>query len=272
MRLALMEMEIIWEDKQANYEKLVGVLNRLKHLDKLPQFIALPEMSFTGFSMNTKLTEEGDNDSYPTIEFIKKLTMEYELAIAFGWVKKVDKVNKAENHYTIINSAGEVTLDYAKIHPFSYSEEDKYFQGGDMVYVCEDNGFNIGSAICYDLRFPEVFQAMSDKADMILLPANWPTKRREHFITLSYARAIENQCYFATINCRGDIGDIHYSGDSMLVAPTGERVAPLETIEADDSKIFIYEIDNDVDAVREKFPTRKDRKNELYVQFLKHDI
>lgn len=268
MRLALMEMEIIWEDKQANYEKLVGVLDRLKHLNKLPQFIALPEMSFTGFSMNTQLTAEGDNDSYPTIEFVKKLAMEYEIAIAFGWVKKL---NKAENHYMIVNADGEIILDYAKIHPFSFSEEDKYFQGGDSVYTCRNNGFNIGAAICYDLRFPEVFQAVADDVELILLPANWPSKRREHFITLSYARAIENQCYFATINCRGDIGGLHYSGDSMLVAPAGERVAPLEEIEIDNSKIFIYDIDNNVADVREKFPTRKDRKNELYARILKND-
>ena len=53
------------------------------------------------------------------------MSYNYKVAIGFGWIKKIDE--KGENHYTVVSPEGQILADYVKIHPFSYSGEDKYY-------------------------------------------------------------------------------------------------------------------------------------------------
>jgi predicted amidohydrolase len=152
-------------------------------------------------------------------------------------------------------------LDYIKIHPFSFAGEDKYFKGGEKLSTCSIEGFETGVAICYDLRFPELFIKLSEKAELIIVPANWPAARSLHWKTLLRARAIENQCYVAGVNCSGDMDGQTYSGDSAIYSPEGEMLTPVETITINETdKVYIYDIVNDVQEIRDGFPVRNDRK------------
>jgi predicted amidohydrolase len=165
------------------------------------------------------------------------------------------------NHYSVISPNGEALMDYVKIHPFSYAGEDRFFKGGDKLGVCSIGEMNIGTAICYDLRFPELFTHLSEKAELIIVPANWPAARSLHWSTLLRARAIENQCYMAGVNCCGEMDGQVYSGDSALYGPEGEILTPVETITLNETdKIYIYDIVNNVEEVRKSFPVRNDRK------------
>ena len=268
MKLVLAQMNIIWEDKKNNLLKLESALTMVK-----ADLILFPEMSLTGFSMQTELTAEEDEAS---LQAVKTLAKKYETNIGFGWVKQTDKL--CENHYSIVKGDGTVALDYIKLHPFSYSGEDKHFQGGDYVSITNVADFHVGCAICYDLRFPEVFRAMTPEADMILVPANWPGSRRAHWNALLTARAIENRCYVAGVNCCGDMGGQYYSGDSCLVAPDGTYVEPAEILTfpnpcveemygtCKEERLMLYDIKNDVEALRDTFPVLKDRRDKK--QFL----
>lgn len=270
MRLCLAQMNIVWESKEDNISRYKKVLDKVSGKVDMVLF---PEMSLTGFSMNTDVTK----DDGSTIKIFKNLSKEYSVIIGIGYVEKVEDKesnkaeNKAENHYAVING-DEVVLDYAKIHPFSYSDEDKFFKGGDSLGLGNISGWNIGCGICYDLRFPELFQALSKTAELIIVPANWPGKRRTHWMTLLRARAIENQCYMVGVNCGGDINGLSYSGDSAVYSPNGDEVEVKELIKLEDSsedeKILIVEIDNDVDSYREGFPVKKDRREDLYKEFM----
>lgn len=213
--------------------------------------------------MNTKVTAESDRE---TVHIFGQLAKKFELAIGIGWVKQCGDM--CENHYSIVSSeAGEV-LDYAKLHPFSYSGEDKFFKGGDSLGICRIDDMNIGAVICYDLRFPEIFQILSDKADFIVVPANWPEARRTHWLTLLEARAIENQCFIVGINCCGMMQGNYYSGDSCLFGADGTLLNADETIdmsaECADEKLLIYDIKNNTEHVRKAFPVKRDRRCELY--------
>lgn len=256
MKIALLQSHIYWESKKENQEIFLQILKELKKEGIAAIF--LPEMSFTGFSMNIALTQEEEKE---TVIFLKEASKEYGITIGAGWVQKCGK--KAKNHYSIVDHGIEI-LDYAKIHPFSYSGEDDYFEGGDSLSVCKVGDFQTGALICYDLRFPEVFQILSKKCDLILVPANWPARRREHWMTLLSARAIENQCYIAGINCVGEIGELSYSGDSRVINPNGEVLKPLKVLENQGCDVLIYQIENDVESYRKNFPTKKDRKEMLY--------
>lgn len=117
IKLALVQPQIEWEEKERNYAsagKWIGEAVR-----QGAEAVFFPEMSFTGFSMNTEITGEKDAR---TIEHMSALARQHHVSVGFGWVKDcVETCGKCENHYTIVDSAGEVLSDYAKLHPFSYS-------------------------------------------------------------------------------------------------------------------------------------------------------
>lgn len=261
MKIALYEMEIAYENKQANLEAFTEALLLCKN--KNVDFIAGPEMTFTGFSMNTRVTFEDGT----IIEKMKTLAKENSIAIGFGYVKVVDSENwLCENHYGIVSKQGEIISDYVKIHPFSYGDEEKYFVNGDKICICRVEDFNVGTGICYDLRFPEIYQRMSDEAELIVQPANWGGLRRDAWKVLLKARAIENQCYIAGVNCIGKQDTSDYTGDSDLVDPNGDTVKPVDIIGVGlgKSRLLIYDIANDVEKFRTNFPTKHDRRDDLY--------
>ncbi len=256
IKVALVQTQIIWEDKAQNFAIAQKWIREA--VDKKAEAVFFPEMSFTGFSMNTDATKE---DNEQTIQYMKARAQQYHISIGFGWVKDCgQECGKCENHYTVVDSAGNVLSDYAKIHPFSYAGEDVKFQGGSKTAHFVFKGIPWSSLICYDLRFPEIFQAVSEKAHVIIVPANWPAKRSVHWKTLLRARAIENQVYILAVNCVGDIGEISYSGDSCIIDPDGCVKSCLSGSEG----IICFELTDDVEYYRSTFPVKQDRRRELY--------
>ena len=253
MRIALYQMHIAWEDKQANLAKLEEQLKVAS--EKQADLLLLPEMSFTGFSMNTNVTKEAEEK---TVERVSALARQYRVAIGFGWVKNCGQ--KSENHYTIIDKSGKCLSDYAKLHPFSYSGEDQKFRGGEKLASFVVDDVPCSSFICYDLRFPEIFQLASKTAHVIMVPANWPAKRSSHWKILLQARAIENQVYILAINCVGQIDALYYSGDSCIIDPDGQ----VREILSDEEGLIIYDLVDDVEQYRNGFPVKKDRREDLY--------
>lgn len=253
MKVILYQINITWEDKNANF---VCVEKKLKEISsKNVDLFLLPEMSFTGYSMNTNVTKEDDQR---TIKRMTYYARKYDVAVGFGWVK--DCGERSENHYTVINKRGDVISDYVKLHPFSYAKENERFQGGRSIVTFPLEDLIFSSFICYDLRFPEIFQIASKTVDVILVAANWPKVRSEHWKCLLRARAIENQVYIIGINCVGNINGVSYSGDSCIISPEGNILVELSGQEG----VLEYEIENEVPRIRNKFPVRQDRREELY--------
>lgn len=253
MNIALAQTYILWESKAENLYKVNILAERAKKMGA--DIIFFPEMSLTGFSMNVQLTAEYDQE---TVSHIQEVAKKNNIAIGIGWTKGTD--HKAENHYSIINYKGVVISDYVKIHPFSFAHEDEYFQSGDKLQLFSFGGFIWSTFICFDLRFPEIFQLASEKADIIVVPANWPLKREDHWRTLLKARAIENQSYILGINCVGNIGGMRYSGCSMAVSPEGEIMKESKGKE----DLLYITINNNVKDIRENFPVRRDRRKDEY--------
>lgn len=257
MKVALCQMEILWENKEENLLKAEHYIEQAA-LQK-SDVVFFPEMSLTGFSMNIKKTGE---DSGYTVKKIAELALKYGIAIGIGWVNL--KGQKGENHYTIVNKNGVVVDDYIKIHPFSYADENEYFERGERITTFQLKNVKCSNFICYDLRFPEIFQAVSTETEVIIVPANWPEKRREHWMCLLKARAIENQVYMIGINCVGNIGGLEYSGDSCVINPEGECIGRLSRQEG----LILCEIKDDVKGYRSGFPVKNDRRVEYYKQIL----
>lgn len=255
MKIALCQMDIVWEDKQENIKKAEAFIHQSQQQGA--SVILFPEMSLTGFSMQTEVTKEKNGE---TVKCFMEFAKRYETAIGIGWVKEAKE--KAENHYTMIDKNGQVISDYIKIHPFSYSGEHEKFNSGNTIVSFNLNGVMFGNFICYDLRFPEIFQISSKKNHVIILPANWPESRREHWRTLLKARAIENQVYIIGINCVGKQRELSYSGDSCVINPNGDVIVE----ESGTEKLIICKIEDDVETYRSRFPMKKDRQEELYLK------
>ena len=165
------------------------------------------------------------------------------------------------NRYAIISPKGGVLTDYRKIHPFTFGTESVHYTGGDALGFCKIGDWTVSPFICYDLRFPEIFQLASPQAELIVVPANWPEDRVEHFKTLLKARAIENQCYIAGINRVGHARTSVYSGDSMIVDPLGRELAH----GGREEELLVADLDLEmVRKYRAAFPAKIDRKPELY--------
>lgn len=254
MRIALAQMNIEFENKLKNKEKCLNFIKEAK--DKASDLILFPEMTLTGFSMKTNNISEDNNE---TLNWFKSKASDYKLFIGFGHVVK--EANKCENRFTIVSPKGEELLTYAKIHPFSYSSEDKYYEGGNTIVYTQIEDFNVSPFICYDLRFPEIFQIASKECHLITVAANWPKSRRDNWITLLRARAIENQCYIAGVNVIGFIDGFEYSGDSIIIDPIGNVIAKGEAKE----QLIVTNISQkEVMRFRAHFPIKNDRREQLY--------
>ena len=256
MRIALAQTSILWEGKDENIQFAISIIDDCIH--KKVDVVYFPEMSFTGFSMNTEVT--GETDNY-TINRMSEIANKSGVAIGFGWVEKIG--GKCKNQYSVIDKNGVLLSTYAKIHPFSCLGEDKFFDGGNEITTFQIEDVPFSNFICYDLRFPELFRSVADKVHAIIIPACWPAKRSEHWKVLLKARAIENQVYIFAVNCQGDIGGIHYSGNSCIINPDGKILEML----SDKDGLVIYDFLDDVENYRSSFPVLKDRKMDLYKKF-----
>lgn len=257
MRAGVCQLQIIWENREATFRKVHAFMRQAKS-EKI-EICFFPEMTLSGFSMNVEKTK--DTCTEETISRFRKICKDIGIAAGFGWVEK-EQGKKAKNHYSIVSEEGQLLLDYVKIHPFRYGGETKYFEGGNQVQFCSFKGNKIAVAICYDLRFPELFRFMDRDCSLVVIPANWPAARKEHWNCLLQARAIENQVYVMGVNCTGLMNDTYYSGDSTVFNPLGVKLAEVH----DKEKLIYIDISNDVEEYRMKFPVLQDQRIDVRIR------
>lgn len=256
MRIALGQIDMGFEEK----EKAAQLCHTLftEAGEKNVDFVVFPEMTLSGFTLCPEVYGE-DRKNSKTMAFFKEEAKKNSVAVCYGLPVHEDGIST--NHCIMLDETGEQLADYAKIHPFSFGAEAEHYAGGSALQFCEVKGVPVSPLICYDLRFPEPFQILSEKSKLITVIASWPTPRREHWITLLKARAIENQCFIIGVNRSGEGGGLSYIGDSMVVSPTGEVLAHVEG----GNGLTIVDIDlTEVDDYRKSFPVKADRKPLLY--------
>ena len=112
---------------------------------------------------------------------------------------------------------------FCKQHLFRFWQEDQYYQRGQQGPLITTPYGPLGGMVCYDLRFPEVAKRQVFAGSRLLIvSAQWPLSRLDHWQTLLRARAIENQAYVAACNGCGITGAMEMAGHSMIVAPDGQ--------------------------------------------------
>jgi predicted amidohydrolase len=140
--------------------------------------------------------------------------------------------------------------------------EDQHLAAGQHLTTVETSWGQSGLAICYDLRFAEIFRTYAlQGVNLVYLPAEWPHPRLAHWQTLLRARAIENQMYMVGVNRVGTDGTHQFFGHSAIINPWGDTI-----LEGGESEALLTAtIDTDIVAkVRDQIPVFKDRRPELY--------
>ena len=189
MKIALIQLNIVFEVKQTNYERTERFIQEASQA--ACDIAVLPELCVTGFSKNiSAFAEDGDGE---TATILSNMAKTYHINLIAGCMEKAMGLEKAKNVAAVYNREGTLVAKYTKIHPFSFTQEDRYFIPGDQVVTFEVEGMPAGMFICYDLRFPEIFRSLVKDVKAIFVIANWPTSRKAHWETLLRARAIENQ-------------------------------------------------------------------------------
>ncbi len=266
MRVALGQMDMVWENKEASI--LRGERMIQEAVQAQADVIIFPEMSFTGFSMN--LDRIGETAGQPaTMARMSELAKQYRIAIGYGWAALPDGTGMADgdsrgtNRFSLLDSQGNRIAEYVKIHPFTFGGELEQYARGNRIISVPFLGRNVSLFICYDLRFPELFQIASEKSDIIFVIANWPQIRSAQWQVLLRARAIETQSYLVGVNCYGSRDGEQYSGDSMAVDSMGNVLGILSGREG----VLICDLDDRAWGLRQKFSVRTDRQEELYGEY-----
>jgi omega-amidase len=252
MKIALVQMDIEWEDKNMNCNRAVAFIKKAS--ERGCTIIVFPEMFNTGFSMD--IFRIGESGKGETASFLSHMAKEYRINIIAGLPELEIGEEKGRNVAVIYNTGGNLIAKFSKLHPFSFAKEDQYYFAGNDIITFTIAGMPSSIFICYDLRFPEVFRKVARKVQAIFVIANWPTTRKDHWEALLKARAIENQCFIIGVNRSGEDGNgIYYSGASQIFDPLGNTVCAGNETE----EMIIGEFSPDeTDEVRSRFGFLKD--------------
>ena len=219
-------------------------------LSKGCQLIVLPEMWLTGFSAS----EESLKKAETFIEEVKKISRGTDSLIVAGTFP----VKEGEGIYNtaVVIRNGEIVHTRKKLYLFEPMGETKIFSRGTQPEVFSYMRMRLGIAICYELRFPDIFlRLVEDEADIVIVPAQWPDARIEHWRTLLKARAIEGQFFVVGVNVVGSTKRLSFSGFSSIVHPLGHRILEVSHMEG----LFIGTIDlESAEEYRRSIPVRRD--------------
>jgi omega-amidase len=253
MQTIAVQLDIAWGDKLLNFDRVEQALSAI---DIEPgALIVLPEMFATGFDMDApRIAEPFDGE---TDRFLLRLAIETQACILGGLVRRTPD-GRFLNVVRVVSPKGLPLAEYAKLHPFTPSGEDKIFAAGDSIGVFDWGGFRVSPFICYDLRFPEVFRAaMCHGANLFTVSASWPEPRAMHRSALLVARAIENQAFVVGVNRVGTDPAHSYVGESMIVDPSGNVLC----VAAPGAGVLLHTIDPaTVGSVRSQFPVLNDAR------------
>ncbi|MGZ4700668.1 MAG: carbon-nitrogen family hydrolase [Ilumatobacteraceae bacterium] len=256
MRVAAIQHDIVWCDREANFAHLAPMIAGAAATGA--RLILLSETFSTGFA--TDRDDLGEPEGGPSSQFLVDQARRHGVWIG-GSCPEIAAGSPADDqrpHNTLVLAAPDGTQHrYRKIHPFTYGGETKHFRAGDQFVTVDVEGLRVTLFVCYDLRFADEFWQLANDTDVYLVPANWPEARRLPWTALLQARAIENQAYVIGCNRVGTGNGLAYSGDSRIIDPLGEVLAAAAQTES----ILLADITAErVVEVRDRFRFLQDRR------------
>ncbi|WP_446041477.1 carbon-nitrogen family hydrolase [Streptomyces sp. SID1121] len=259
MRASLLQIAV---DPDESVESRRGRVAALVREQRGADLVVLPELWPMGAFAYELFAVEAETPDGPTFEAMSAAARDAGVWLHAGSI--VERVrdggsDRLFNTSLVISPAGELVRTYRKIHRFGFDKGEATLMdaGAELVTVALPDT-TIGLATCYDLRFPELFRGLVDAgAQVLVVPAGWPARRRAHWSLLARARAVENQSYVLACGTAGTHAGVEQAGHSVVVDPWGEVLAEA----GDGEEVLTVELDPARVAVtREQFPALKDRR------------
>jgi omega-amidase len=233
------------------------------------QVVSLPEIWNCPY-VSKYFREYSEPEGGETFQFLSRLARENDILLIGGSIPESDD-GKVYNTSYIFDRKGNLIGKHRKAHLFDVDikggirfMESETFSPGDKATVVDTEYGKMGVAICFDVRFPDLFRKMADMgAKFVVLPAAFSKKTGEdHWDFALRGRALDNQIYLAAASpARDPEGPYVCYGYSRIIDPWGRVLATAATEEA----IVYGEIDLDyVEDVRNQLPILKNRRPELY--------
>lgn len=260
-RVALVQVASPVEESQS--DRIDRVVNLVRAHAGADLYV-LPELWSPGYFAFEHYAERAETLSGPTVTAMSELARELGSWIHLGSL--IERRGDGEtpgaaqlfNTAVLLDPAGNIAQVYRKIHVFGYqSLESKLLTPGDSLSVVDSPVGPVASTTCYDLRFPGLWQQISERgAEAVVIPAAWPAARREHWRVLTQARAIEHQLWVFACNACGTQGEVTLGGFSRIVDPSGIVVAECGAEE----QVIMADLPRDAVALtRADFPVIADR-------------
>jgi omega-amidase len=269
LTIALAQMNVLTGQPDANLARARDFAAQAR--DAGADLLLLPELWFNGYDL-----ERAEERATPLGEggfvHMAALAREFGLYLAGSLLERHAGGACGERRFaysrTVSNTAvlyapdGSLLGSYRKIHRFRLMQEHRYLAPGDRATLCPTPWGPAGLAICYDLRFPELFRVMAlAGAVLFLVPAQWPVRRVEAWLLLARARAVENELIVAACNRVGNDGQATFPGRSLVVDPWGNVL-----VEGDDREgLLIAQADlREIDKARRYLTVYEDRRPDAY--------
>ena len=253
MTLYCCQLDLTWENKQANFAKAGSVLTAAR--PQRDSLVLLPELFATGFTMNAAPLAEKPGGE--TEQFLAGLARELGVFV-LGGVLGAGRQGRGRNLSVVFSPEGREIARYAKMQTFTIGGETAAYEAGNETVLFTWAGFSVAQFICYDLRFPEHFRAATRQgAQLMTVIASWPVARIEHWVVLLRARAIENQAYVVGCNRCGTDPKLTYNGRSLIFSPRGDVLADA----GDGEKVISADLDlGALQAYRKELPFLADMR------------
>jgi len=263
VNISLAQMDVKLGNPRINWAKMQEMTQQAK--SQGGQLVIFPELWDAGFALK-KAKELASAISGGLFAQVTALSKQQGVFITGSMIEK--RGLGLANCAPMISPSSGVIGAYRKIHLFPLMNEDRYFSAGEATLNLSLPWGMTATAICYDIRFPELFRRYAlEGARLVVVPSQFPNPRREHYRTLLRARAIENGIYIAAVNRVGkDIdeesgAETTFFGHSCIIDPWGEIVFEAGSTEG----VYTAPIDlSVVDKAQNAIPVLADRRPELY--------
>lgn len=228
LRIIPITLDLQWKNIPANIRAISDQVEaRKRQLGDSPPIFVFPELTLCGFVLDHPEGLALEIESEPIRE-VREIAARNGCYIVFGWIEKnPEDAQRPFNTLLMVGPDRKILAHYRKSHLFtqgSPSEIDLYTSGTGPI-TTKVAGWTIGFGICFDLRFPDLFQSYRRMGvDLILASACWvdgPTKE-DQFRALSAGQAVLTQAYFVSVNRSGMDPQFKFSGSHYAFAPTGQ--------------------------------------------------
>lgn len=258
---------MVVDNKQLNLDKATEMIGEAA--DNGADIVVLPEMFNCPYDTQKFRAYAETADSSPSLKAVSKAANTNDIYLFAGSIPELLD-DKVYNSCFIFNRNGYVADVYRKMHLFDVDipgmvfKESETITKGNRIKVVGTDLTDVGVAICYDIRFPELFKLIALKnAGLIVVPGAFNMKTGPaHWETLIRARAIDNQVYMAVASpaSNNDLSYISY-GHSLIVDPWGKILCEA----GQDEEIVYANIDTSyTDKIRCELPILKNRRTDIY--------